>query len=207
MDESGAAVREAFFGNSPEARQRTAAAMTLSNAREVEYGAAFASALAGDTARANTLARELDKRFPQDTLVKFNYLPILGALEDLNRGHANEALQKLEPAERFDLGIPGSWAGFYGNLYSPYVRGLAYLSAHKGPEAAAQFQTIIDHRQIVWSDPVGAMVRLQLGRAWNIANDIGKAKAAYQDFLMLWKDADPEVPILKQAKKEYAELP
>jgi tetratricopeptide (TPR) repeat protein/predicted Ser/Thr protein kinase len=207
MDEAGAAVREAFFGNSPEARQRTAAAMTLSNARDVEYGAAFASALAGDTARANTLARDLDKRFPQDTLVKFNYLPILGALEDLSRGRANQAIQKLEPAERFDLGIPGSWAGFYGNLYSLYVRGLAYLSAHKGPEAAAQFQTIVDHRQIVWSDPVGAMARLQLGRAWNMAGDSDKAKAAYRDFLTLWKDADPEVPILQQAKAEYARLP
>jgi len=206
LDEAGAAIREAFFGNATEARQRSAAATTLSHARDVEYGAAFASALAGDTPQANTLARDLDKRFPQDTLVKFNYLPILGAFDDLSRGLPNEAIQKLEPAERFDLGIPGSFAGFYGNLYSPYVRGLAYLSAHKGAEAAAQFQTIIDHRQIVWADPVGAMARLQLGRAWNMAGDAGKAKAAYQDFLALWKDADPDVPILKQAKAEYAKL-
>jgi eukaryotic-like serine/threonine-protein kinase len=168
--------------------------------------AAVAVALTGDMARANALARDVENRFPQDTLVKFNYLPILAAMEELSRGRANEAIQKLEPAERFDLGIPGSWAGFYGNLYSPYVRGLAYLSAHKGPEAAAQFQTIVDHRQIVWSDPVGAIARLQLGRAWNMAGDPAKSKAAYEDFLMLWKNADPDIPILKQAKAEHARL-
>src|SRR5262249_3346516 len=158
--------------NVVEARERAGSALKLSSGRDVEYGAAVALALAGDIARANKLARDLDKRFPQDTLVRFNYVPILGALEDLNRGRVDQAIQKLELAERFDLGIPGSWAGFFGNLYSPYVRGLAYLAAHKGAEAAVQFQMILDHRQIVWSDPVGAIARLQLGRAWNMNDSI-----------------------------------
>jgi serine/threonine protein kinase/predicted Zn-dependent protease len=205
--EAGAGVREAFFGNATEARQWAAEAIKLSNGRDVEYGVAIASALAGDVDQANALARDLEKRFPHDTVVKFNYLPVLGAFEDIRRGRPSDAVQRLESAERFDFGIPGSWAGFYGNLYSPYVRGLAHLAAHKGAEAAVEFQKIVDHRQIVWSDPVGAIARLELGRAWTAANDSRKAKAAYEDFLTLWKDADHDIPILKRAKLEYANLP
>jgi eukaryotic-like serine/threonine-protein kinase len=202
MYEAGAAVREALFGYPAEARQRAADAFQLSKARDVLYGAAVARALTGDLARSNAIARDLEKRFPQDTLVKFNYLPILGALDALNQGRANQAIEELEPAERFDLGIPGSWFGFFGNLYSPYVRGLAYLTAHNGPEAAAQFQTIVDHRSIVWSDPVGVMAQLQLARAWAIAGNKIKAQEAYQHFLGLWRDADADIPVLKQARAE-----
>ena len=106
-----------------------------------------------------------------------------------------------------------SWArraaasiGFFGALYPIYVRGEAYLAAHQGAEAAAEFQKILDHRGIVVSDPIGALARLQLGRAFALSGDKTKAKTAYQDFLTLWKDADPDIPILKQAKAEYARL-
>jgi tetratricopeptide (TPR) repeat protein len=206
MYEVGAAVREAFFGNASEARQKATEALQLSKGRDIEYGAAFASALAGDLARSRSLAGDLEKRFPQDTFVRFSYLPVLGALDQLSQDRSAQAIEILEPARRFDLGIPGSWSGFYGNLYPPYVRGLAYLAADKAPEAAAQFQLIIDHRSIVWSDPVGVMARLQNGRAWAKAGDSAKARAAYQDFLSLWKEADADIPVYKQAKSEFARL-
>jgi hypothetical protein len=104
------------------------------------------------------------------------------------------------------LGTPGSWFGFFGHIYPAYVRGEGYLAAHRGAEAASEFQKILVHPGLVFSDPVGAAARLQLGRALALLPDKTKAKSAYQDFLSLWKDADPDIPILKQAKAEYARL-
>jgi eukaryotic-like serine/threonine-protein kinase len=200
--QAAAAVREAFFGNVAEARRSSEAALQLSKARDVEYGAAFALALSGDSSRALTLANDLEKRFPEDTSVRSSYLPVLRAL--LNPAKAIEALRIATPNE---LGVPLSWFnGTFGTLYPVYARGEAYLAAHQGAEAAAEFQKILDHRGIVVADPVGAVARLQLGRAFVLAGDKTKAKGAYQDFLALWKDADPGIPILKQAQSEYAQL-
>jgi tetratricopeptide (TPR) repeat protein len=201
--EAGAAVREALFGNTAEAAQRAAATLELSKNRDVEYGAAFALAASGNAAKSQPLASDLEKRFPEDTCVKFNYLPVHNALLAIRRGEPGGAVDQLQVSAVYDLAIPGSWFGFYGNLYAPYVRGEAFLAAQRGAEAAAEFQKIIAHRGIVQFDPVGAVARLELGRAYVSAKDTGKAKAAYEDFLRLWKDADQDVPILRNAKKEY----
>jgi tetratricopeptide (TPR) repeat protein len=131
----------------------------------------------------------------------------LRALLALNHSEPSKAIELLQIAVPYDLGAPRSgFHGFFGTLYPVYVRGEAYLAAHQGAEAAAEFQKILDHRGIVVSDPVGALAHLQLGRAFALSGDKTKAKTAYQDFLALWKDADPDIPILKQAKAEYAKL-
>jgi hypothetical protein len=203
--ETAAALQEAFFGNAPEAIRSATAALVLSKDREVDYGAAFALTLAGDSSRAQTLVDDLEKRFGEDTSVRFNYLPALRAL--LNLGEPAKAIDLLQIAIPYELGTPRCTIhGYYGALYPVYVRGLAYLAARQGTQAAAEFQKILDHRGIVASDPIGALARLQLGRALVITRDKAKAKAAYQDFLTLWRDADPGLPILKQAKAEYALL-
>jgi serine/threonine protein kinase len=204
--QAGAAVREAFFGNAVEARGHALAALKLSKARDVEFGAGFSLAILGDTLRSQELASDLEKRFPDDTFVKFTYLPTLHALLALNRGQPSQALEHLESAVPFEFAINGCWAGFYGNLYPVYVRGAAYLAHNQGAEAARQFQTIVDHRSIVWADPVGAVAHLQLGRAYLLAGDKTKARSAYQNFLTLWKNADPDVPIFKRAKAEFLKL-
>jgi len=206
MFEAGAAVREAFFGNAPEARRNATAALALSNARDVEYGAAFALAVSGDIRRSQALANDLDKRFPEDTYVRFTYLPVLRALASLRRGDPAGAVEQLQVSAPYELGIPGSWFGFFGNLYPAYVRGMAYLAAHQGVEAAAEFQKILHDRVLVWSDPVAAVARLQLGRVLVLAGDQVKAKSAYEDFLTLWKDADRDLPLLQEAQREYAKL-
>ena len=182
------------------------AALELSKGRDVEYGAAFALALVGDSSEAQTLATDLEKRFPEDTSVQFSYLPALGALAALNHGESARAIELLQIAVPYELGAPRSALGTVGALYPIYVRGEAYLAARQGAEAAVEFQKILDHPGIVFSDPIGALARLQLGRAYAMSGDKAKAKAAYQDFLTLWKDADPGIPILKQAKAEYAKL-
>ena len=205
--ETGAALQEAFLGNALAATQSAMAALELSKERYVEYGAAVALALSGDSSRSQTLANDLEKRFGQDTGVRFSYLPALRALLALNHGEPSKAIELLQIAVPYELGLPRSGIhGFFGALYPVYVRGEAYLAAHQGAEAAAEFQKILDHRGIVVSDPIGALAHLQLGRAFVLSGDKAKAKAAYQDFLTLWKDADPDIPILKQAKAEYAKL-
>jgi len=203
MYEAASAVREALFGNAAEAKRNAAAALELSQSRDVEYGAAFALAVAGDSPASEALANDLDKRFPEDTFVRFTYLPTIRALVALNRGEHLKAVELLQTAAPYDLAIPGSWFAFFGNLYPVYVRGETFLAAHRGAEAAAEFQKIAGHPGIVFSDPVGARARLELGRAWALAGDKTKGKAAYQDFLALWKDADPDIPILKQARAEF----
>jgi hypothetical protein len=163
--------------------------------------------LAGDLSNAQKLANDLEKRFPEDTSVRFSYLPTLRALFELNRGEASQAIESLDISATNELGAPtSSFFGFFGALYPIYVRGQAYLAVHQGANAAAEFQKIVDHRGIVVSDPIGALAHLQLGRAYALAGDKTKARSAYQDFLMLWKDADPDIPILKRAQAEHANL-
>lgn len=124
----------------------------------------------------------------------------------MNHGEPSKAIELLQVSLPYDLGAPRcSYHGFFGTLYTAYVRGEAYLAAHEGAQAAAEFQKILDHRGIVVSDPIGALAHLQLGRALALTGDKIKAKAAYEEFLTLWKDADPDIPIFKQAKAEYGE--
>ncbi len=211
--EAGPALWEAFFGNVPAARQGAMAVLELSTGRDAEYGAAFALALAGDASQGERLAKDLETRFPEDTAVKYNYLPTIRALlalkPPLNRKSApSQAIELLRIASPYDLGRPRSSAfAFFGALYPIYVRGLAYLDAHQGAQASVEFQKILDHRGIVVIDPIGALAHLQLARAFALSGDKIRAKAAYQDFLTLWKDADPDIAIFKEAKAEYSKLP
>jgi eukaryotic-like serine/threonine-protein kinase len=205
--EAGSAIWEGLFGNAHEGGRGATAALELSTSRDVEYGAAFALGLSGDSSRAQTLANDLERRFPEDTAVRSTYVPTIRALVALNRGESSRAIELLHATAPYELGTPPCSAmGFFGILYPVYVRGEAFLAAHRGAEAAAEFQKILDHRGIVISDPIGALAHVQLGRAFALSGDRNKAKAAYQDFLTLWKDADPDIPILGQAKAEYAKL-
>jgi tRNA A-37 threonylcarbamoyl transferase component Bud32/Flp pilus assembly protein TadD len=203
--EAEAALREALFGNAAEARERAAAALRLSTDRDVGYGAAMALAMAGDSRRAQTIADDLNNEFPEATTVQFNYLPTIRAKLLLNHSDARRAVEVLQKSSPYELGESG-FAAFSPVLYPVYVRGQAYLVGHQGTEAAADFQRILDHRGVVLNQPIGALAHLQIGRAYTLSGDKSKARAAYKDFLTLWKDADPEIPILKQAKAEYAKL-
>jgi tetratricopeptide (TPR) repeat protein len=199
-------LREALFGNAVEARRRAALAMERSAGRDVQYGAALALAYAGDTGRTQALTDDLGKRFPEDTVVQFNYLPTLRAKLAVSRGNASEALESLRTAAPYELGQTASGVYFWTGLYPVFVRGESYLAAHQGSDAAAEFQKILDHRGIVLNEPIGALAHLGIARAYAIQGDTAKAKAAYQDFLTLWKDADPDIPIFIAAKAEYAKL-
>ncbi len=198
--ETAAALREALFGYPADARKR-ATALQLSKGLDVEYQAALALALIGDTARVQALATDLSKQFPEDTIVQFKKMPTLNAQLALNRNEPLKAIEALQPAAPYELGIMGTGTG----LYPVYVRGKAYLAARDGSKAAGEFQKIIDHRVLVLN-PIGALAHLGLARAYVLQGDTIKAKAAYQDFLTLWKDADPDIPILREAKSEYAKL-
>ncbi len=202
--EADAALREALAGNADETRQQAAAALGLSTGRDVQYGAALALAFAGDTTKAQALADDLANRFPEDTLAQFNYLPTIRAQLVLSRHDSSKALETLQAAAAYELGTSGFFR--FLSLYPIFVRGEAYLAGHQGNEAAAEFQKILDHRGIVLSEPIGALAHLQIGRAYAMQGDTAKARAAYQDFLTLWKDADPDIPILTAAKAEYAKV-
>jgi tetratricopeptide (TPR) repeat protein len=205
--EAATAVWEAFYGNLAAARQKATEALGLATGRDVDSAAAFALALSGDVARSRALADDLAKDFPEDTSVQSMYLPTLRALFALNDHQASVAIQSLQPSSPFDLalGVIG-FTAFYGGLYPTYVRGEAFLAAHQPAEAAAEFQRIVDHRSIVLVDPMDAMARLQLARAHALSGDTVKATSAYGDLFALWKNADPDSPVLKQARAEYAKL-
>jgi DNA-binding winged helix-turn-helix (wHTH) protein/tetratricopeptide (TPR) repeat protein len=202
--EAVAALREDLFGNAIQAG-RTALAKERSGGPDKYYAVALALAYTGDGSQG--LADNFNERFPENTVVQFNYLPTLRARLALSHSNPQQALDTLEVAASYELGLPASSFYNWPNLYPVYVRGEAYLAAHRGGEAAAEFQKILDHRGIVLNEPIGALAHLQLGRAYALQGDTAKARAAYQDFLTLWKDADPDIPILKQAKAEYAKLP
>ena len=199
-------VREGFFGNAEEARRRAALALEHSTARDVQYGAALALAYAGDDSRARALTDDLAKRLPEDTLAQFSYLPTLRGKLAVNRGNAAEAIESLRAAAPYELGVATSSAFYWTAMLPVYVRGEAYLTAHQASDAADEFQKILEHRGIVTNEPIGALARLGMARAYAIQGDSAKARAAYQDFFALWKDADSDIPILRQAKAEYDKL-
>jgi serine/threonine protein kinase/Tfp pilus assembly protein PilF len=201
------AVCEAHFGNRGRAKERARAALELGKGRDVVYAAAFALALSGDSSGSQRLAEDLAKRFPEDTPVQFEYLPTLRALFALHDKAPSDAIERLQTALPYDLAMPGTaFYAKFGGLYPAYVRGLAYLEAGRGREAAAEFQKVLEHRGIVLADPIGALAHLQLSRALVLSGEKDSARSAYQDFLTLWKDADADIPILKEAGAEYAKL-
>ncbi len=166
--------------------------------------AALALARSGEIVRAKTIVGELEKSYPSQTVLKVYWLPTIKAAIELNANNAAQSLVYLEAAAPYELGEPPQFQ--LGTLYPAYVRGQAYLLAHNGTAAAAEFQKFLDHRGIVINFPLGALAHLGLARAYVLSGDTAKAKTAYQDFFTLWKDADPDIPILKEARAEYAKL-
>jgi DNA-binding winged helix-turn-helix (wHTH) protein/Tfp pilus assembly protein PilF len=203
---ANAALQQAAYGNASEARRKAAEALKLAPASQgAESEAALAFAMAGDTARAESLAQDLAKRFPMDTQTQSLWLPAIQAQLALDRKNPAAALIGLQAASPIELGQ----IVFVANtscLYHVYVRGQAYLAAEQGSAAAAEFQKILDHGGIVWNCWTGALAHLGMARAYSIQGDTAKAKTAYQDFLALWKDADLNIPILIAAKSEYARI-
>jgi serine/threonine protein kinase/tetratricopeptide (TPR) repeat protein len=193
-----AVLRRTEVGEYANVRDVVASALTMTSNSNFLSVAAMALARAGEIDRAQAIADEMRKKEPLNELLNQYLLPPVLAVIELNRGQAQHALELLKPSSGYEFG-PYS-------LPLVYVRGEAYLKAGDGQHAAAEFQKIIDHRSVVTNDLLGALAHLQLGRAYVMQSDAGKAKAAYQDFLTLWKDADPDIPVLKQAKAEYAKL-
>ena len=177
--------------------------MKLAPNRDVRAMAAFALARGGDSAGAEKLAAELEKSFPLETLVRRYWLPTIGAAVALERKDPNRAVELLQWASAIDFGQPTDVTVF---LCPVYLRGEAYLMLRDGNRAAAEFKKFMDHRGLVANFPWGALARLGLARAYAMQGSTAKAEAAYLDFFALWKDADPDIPILKQAKAEYAKL-
>jgi tetratricopeptide (TPR) repeat protein len=203
--EGDAALREAVFGNQEDARERSSAALALFQGRDARFEAALALAFGGDILKAQTLADDLAKRFPQNTVVQFNYVPTVRAQLALNRKDPSKAVEILEAVTPYELGQSED-DNITLSLYPVYVRGEAYLAQHRGSEAAAEFQKILNHSGVVFNEPIAPLARLGLARACALQGDLSKSRAAYHDFFTLWKDADADIPILKEAKAEYAKL-
>jgi serine/threonine protein kinase/tetratricopeptide (TPR) repeat protein len=196
---AGWALVQAEVGNASKAREFALASSTQARGRGNLEFAAIAFAMAGDAPHAQAIVNDLLRRYPSDTLLHSVYAPAVSATIALNRKAAAQAIDALRTAEPYELGM--------NQFPLPnYLRGLAYLQTRQGPEAAAEFQKIVDHRGISVVAPEHSLAKLGLGRAYALSGDSAKAKAAYQDFFALWKDADPSVPILKEAKAEYAKL-
>jgi serine/threonine protein kinase/Tfp pilus assembly protein PilF len=206
LRQMNSALREAEVGNLGRARQAVKAGLAMAQTRHVQTLAALALACSGDLARSRALTDELQKKFSLNTQLNHYWLPVVRAYTELRGGHPAQAVKFLEEAAPYDLAYPEPQFSEGGLLYPVYVRGQAYLALHQGKEAVAEFQKFIDHRTIVVNSPLAALARLQLARAYVLQGDTAKARAAYEDFLTLWKDADPDVPILKEAKAEYAKL-
>ncbi len=205
--QASAAVSEGHFGNQDAAKERAWAALELGKGRDVQYAAAFALALAGDRSASRGLADDLAKRFPEDTPVQLEYLPTLRALLALLQTEPIEAIEHLKTSLPYDLAMPGTaFFAKFGGLYPPYVRGQAYLEAGQGRQAAKEFEKVLNHRGIVLADPIGALAHFLLGKALVLSGEKDRARIAYQDFLALWKDADKDIPVLKQASAECVEL-
>ncbi len=199
-----AALREAEFGNTTAAKEAVTTALALAPGRDVKMFAALTLARLGESARAKTIAAELEKSYPSQTVLKVYWLPTIKAAIELRANNPAQALVSLEAASPYELGEPQQLQ--LGTIYPAYIRGQAQLLAHNGHAAAAEFQKFLDHRGIVINFPLGALAHLGLARAYSLSGDTAKAKSSYQDFFSLWKNADPDIPILKEAKAEYARL-
>lgn len=196
-----AALREAEFGNATRAAEIANSALAISPSRDVKTLVAVARARAGLLKQAETLTEELAKANPSNTLLNFYWLPTARASAEIKLGHPDKAIDILQPVAPYELG-----GGTGPSAYPAYVRGEAYLHLGQPSQAAAEFQKLLDHRGCVVNSVLGSLVHLQLGRAYALAGDPVKAQAAYHDFLTLWKDADLDTPVLKEAKAEYGKL-
>jgi tetratricopeptide (TPR) repeat protein len=206
MFEVAAGVREAFLGSGAEARRRAAAGLALSHSRDVESGAALAFALAGDFSRSNSLGEQLEKRYPEDTIIQTTVLPLLNALAALDGKRPDQALEKLATAASLEQAVPGTFFAFFGFGYPMYFRGVADLAKGDANAAVSQFQKMLGQPGLLLTDPAGALARWQLARAYAAAGDRAKAKSTYEDILAIWKNADPDFVPAQQAKAEYRKL-
>jgi tetratricopeptide (TPR) repeat protein len=202
--QANGALREAEFGNTAQARQAANAALSLSPGRDVKVLAAVALARAADIPHARILADELEKTYPTNTTLKLYWFPIMRAAIALGSQKPADALVALEAVAPYEFGGPPPLQ--VGTIYPAYIRGDAYLAKHDGTAAAHEFQKLLDHRGLAINYPLASLAHLGLARAYALSGDTAKAKATYQDFLTRWKDADPDIPILKEAKAEYAKL-
>jgi eukaryotic-like serine/threonine-protein kinase len=193
------AVTEALVGNEKQSRAAASEALAMDRSRATMFFAGFAQATAGDTRQAAAIVDELSKRFSSDTLVKDVWVPAIRSEIEVRGGNPGKAIELLQVASPYE-------AGFAARRVPNYARGLAYLKARQGKEAAAEFQKILDNPGVCWTAPICALSHLQLARARALSGDSASARTAYQDFLALWKDSDPDIPILKQAEAEYAKL-
>jgi tetratricopeptide (TPR) repeat protein len=200
-------VWNALYENKAAARKTAETALKTFEGREVAYAAGFALGLVGDAAKAEALADKLDKEYQEDTQVQATYVPTLRALGALAENDPRRAIDLLEANRPYEFGIPPlAFIHFYGSMYPIYIRGLAYLATGKPEEAAGEFNRLLAHPGLYAGDPVDAAARRQLARALEAAGDKTKARSAYQDFLASWQDANSDIPILQQAKAEYAKL-
>jgi len=207
------ALREAEFGNAARAREISSEAIALKGGRDVELLSAVALARAGDAVRSQALADKISREFPLDTVLQRYWLPVIQASNELSRGNAQRALDILA-VTNYDFYSPPQFQ--IEPIYPAFVRGEAYLKLGDGQKAAAEFQKLIDHRGMALNTPIAALARLGIARAYAIearsamgaeaAPSLTKARSAYQDFFALWKDADPDIPVLIAAKSEYAKL-
>ena len=201
-----AAVREVEFGNANQAREAASEGLRLADTRDSEAIAALVLARAGDTVRAQTLADRLEKRFPQSTELNIYWLPAIRAAIQVDRGKPAESIKTLEPALPYELAYLRPQVEGGSLLYPAYLRGQAYLLLHRGSEAAGEFQKFIDQRAAVVNSPFGALAHLWLGRARALEGNAVAARKSYEEFITLWKDADPDIPILRAAKAELENL-
>jgi hypothetical protein len=203
--QANAALREGEFGNTAAAKQDVASALALGPGdKTVKLFSALTLARIGETVRAKTIVRELEKSYQSDTILKVYWLPTIKAAQELKGNNSAQALVLLEAPAPYELGTPPEFQ--IGTLYPAYLRGQAQLKAHNGVAAAKEFQKFVDHRGVTVNFPLGALAHLGLARAYALSGDSAKANVAYKDFLTLWKGADPDIPILKEAKAEYAKL-
>ena len=205
--ETRLALWEAFFGISTEAKRTAVAALALARNREGNYGAALALALSGDSTQAEKLANDLEKSYPEDTSVRFSYLPVIRAVVALQHGDTLKAIDALRTSVPYEMGSPrSSQTAFFGALYPIFFRGEAFLAAHRGAEASTEFQKILGHRGIMIGDPVFVLAHLGMARSYALSGETAKARAQYQEFLSFWGGADPDIPVLKRAKAEIGNL-
>jgi len=203
MDE---ALWQAEFGNREVARQHTAAALTLTTNHDTQILASLAMARTGDFAQAEKMANDLGNRYPSDTLVNSYWLPVIRGAIEIDRNEPSRAIKILEVAAPYELASPQAWSGLGGPLYPAYLRGWSYLLLRQGNDAAAEFQKLIDNPGFMLACPLRPLAHLGIARAYALQDNATKARSAYQAFFELWKDADPNIPVLRQAKLEYAKV-
>jgi eukaryotic-like serine/threonine-protein kinase len=192
------AMVQADFGVCDQAR-KNAATIPTGKTRDADVFAGFAFATCGETAKAETVASELSKNYPLDTVLQKVSIPQIRARVELQRGDGAKTVEQLRPTEAYQF-------GYIADGKPVYLRGLAYLQAKQGSQAVTEFQKVLDHKPAFGASPYVSLARLGLARGFVLSGESAKARIAYQDFFTAWKDADTDIPVLKEARAEYAKL-